>query len=102
MQTIIEHHPAIDQLILEVKVGSLRRQCVSQLGECQIVSGDDSDCAAGKQAANHTFRADCAIVGICTVKDFVQKKENGKRFCEIHDLPQPLNLGVETRCSGLQ
>src|SRR5437867_2528741 len=52
VQEVVENHPAIDQLVLEVKVRGARCERIGKLCEGEVVGCHETDCASIDQAPN--------------------------------------------------
>src|SRR5215468_7993194 len=102
METVIENHAAIFEMILEMKIRCARREGLSKFGKRQIVRGDQAYSLPVDQATNHSLGADSAVVRIRAVQDLVQKKQYRHLLRKLHDVVQTLNLSIEARGSLLQ
>src|SRR5262245_3329489 len=102
METVIENHAAVFEVILEMKIGGTCREGFSEFGKSQIVCRNQADRTAVDKSANDGLSAHGAIVRIRAVQDFVQQKQHRHLFCKLHDVVQTLNLSVEARRSLLE
>src|ERR1700751_349096 len=94
-QLVVEIQFAGAEAVAEMHVRGFRIQCSSYLGQCEIVRGDESDGAAGEQAAEQGLSADAAVVGVGAGEQLVEQKEGGLRRGDIGDLLEALDLCVE-------
>ena len=98
---VVEPDLAVFDLVFEVDVGGAIAEYVGDLGQRQVVGGDQADRAALDQAAHDGFGADAAVVGIGAVQELVDQEQDGQRAGgQVDDLAQPRDLGVESRLAA--
>src|SRR5207247_888058 len=99
METVIENHAAVFEMILEVKIHGTGREGISEFGKSQIVSSNQADRRTVDKPTDDGLGADSTIVRIRAVQDLVQKKEHWHLFRKLHNVVQTLNLSIEARRS---
>ena len=62
MKAVIESHPAIFEMVLEVKIGGSGRECFGQLREGEVMRCDQADGPTVNETADDRFGADGSIV----------------------------------------
>ncbi len=79
------------------------REVVGDLGQGQVVRGDQADRAAVDQAADDRLGADAAIVRVGAVEQLVEQEQERQRPArEVDQLAHAGDLGVEPRSAGLK
>jgi len=102
METVIENHAAVFEMILEVKIYGTGREGISEFGKSQIVGSNQADRRTVDKPTDDRLGADSTIVRIRAVQDLVQKKEHWHLFRKLYNVVQALNLSIEARRSLLQ
>src|SRR5439155_483785 len=95
METVIENHAAVFEMILEVKIYGTGRVGISEFGKSQIVSSNQADRRTVDQPTDDGLGADSAIVRIRAVQDLVQKKEHWHLF-RANGRPRECKSGIDS------
>ena len=100
---VIEGDLAVLDLVLEMDVGGALAQLVGDIGQREIVRGDQADGAALHQAAHQRRGADPPVVRVGAVQELVDQEQHGQRPGRlVQNLAQAQDLGVEARDAALQ
>lgn len=94
----VEVHLVVEDLVLEVHVfEGVGREAVD-VGEGEVVGGDDADGAEVDEGAEDALRADEAVFGVGALEEFVEEEEDAVAaggFGEGADAVEAVDFGVE-------
>ena len=100
---VVEEHLSIHKLVFEMDVPNQRCQAVGDLGQGQVVGREQPDRTAVDQALDDRLGADASVVRVRSMEQLVEEEQEGKRTLgQVDQLPDPGDLGIEPRATGLQ
>src|ERR1700722_10235126 len=102
-QTMVKAEFVLLEMILKMKIRSLRSDVYSNFGERQVMSCKQSNSSSFQEIPHHSFCADTTVVRICSLQQFVEQEQNRHRSGgQISDYFQACDFGIKARDSALQ
>lgn len=80
MQSVVEGHFAVSQLILEMDIGGWQMGIFGNLSEGKVVRTDQSHRIVGEERTDDGVGPHSPVVGIGAVQNLIQEKEERRGF----------------------
>src|SRR5262249_46663422 len=102
-QLVIEMHPSVLELFLEVHVAESAADLAVHLGERQIVGAHEAYGSAIQESADDASGAGKPILRVCSLQQFVQQKQQRQLARgQVDELAEPCDFRIKPRTSILQ
>ncbi len=76
-EAIVERHLSVHEVLLEMHVGRLRRQALSDARQREVMSRHQADGAVIDEEPQHSVRTLHTIVRVRAMEQLVQQKQQG-------------------------
>ena len=100
---VVEAHFAVLEMVGEMDVHGDRTKGGDDLGEGEVMRGDQADRAAVEQASKNRLGSGAAVVRVGAVEELVEEKKERQRTAgQVDELSNTGDLCIEPRLAGLK